>query len=496
MKAHSSFPRRHMDTLPQELREAFIDPRSSTREIHRRLGHRVVDAMIDRLSTLASRPVFGGSTPEALNRIFSEPLPKSGNDSDRVIAECLSTVVAHSMGIGHPRHFGHMDGPPLALGIFGDLIAAALNQNLMAWELAPAAVHVERQVVRWLAEIVGLGPHAGGNVVSGGTEANLTALWVARNLAAKQDRAVDGKLIFFASEESHLSLEKAADLLGVGLIRIQTGDDGAMLLEKLEREIRLVRERGERPFAIVATAGTTGRGAVDPLAALAESARVARLWFHVDAAHGGAACCSKTYSARLRGIESADSVTVDPHKWFGLPKGVGAVLFREVQLQRQAVRHTASYLSRRPRDGGERINPGEFTIQGSRRFDALKVWLALKQLGVEGIEALVDRCMAMTAYLTERVNLSAELEALHDPMLNLLCFRYRPRGHLIDDARLDTLTEEIQAVLEVEGHGWLSLTTLKGRRALRAVILNPWTDDQDIDAVLAEVVSIGRRLTG
>ncbi|MEK7879881.1 MAG: pyridoxal-dependent decarboxylase, partial [candidate division NC10 bacterium] len=225
MQAHASIPDA---PKPNELSQWFVDPRSSNREAHRRLGHRVVDLAIDHLSTLASGPVWTSSTPDTLNLLFSEPLPRHGMDPETVLAECLNTIMARSMGIGHPRHLGHMDGPPLALAIFGDLIASALNQNLLAWELAPAATHVERQVIRWLAEIVGLGPDAGGSLASGGTEANLTALWAARNLTDARHNGTRSPLVFFASDESHLSLEKAADLLRVGLIKIRTDDDGTM----------------------------------------------------------------------------------------------------------------------------------------------------------------------------------------------------------------------------------------------------------------------------
>ncbi len=443
-------------------RISIIDPRGHNREVARRMGHQVVDLIVDHLASLDQQPVLQ-------NRTLAGSPPPHGLAWPELAGILKDQIIPGAMQVAHPRFFGHMDSGPLWISVLADFLTAALNQNMLAWELSPLATAMERAVIDWLVRLSGLPEQAGGTLVSGGTAANLTGLLVAR------EHRPERRLIL-TSEQAHYSVAKAARVLGLGaeaVVAVPVDEDFHMDPVVLAR---LVQELPEPPLAVVATAGTTSTGSVDPLSAIAEVCHKYDVWLHVDAAHGGGALLSARARYRLAGIAKADSVALDPHKWMLQPKGIGVILVRDPALLHHVFNTGAPYLAR---TNGP-ISQGQFTLQGSRRWDALRLWMAWQHLGETGLAELIDQSLERTAYLSEAVASHPEFETAHTPDLNLLCFRLTG-----DDER----TEEAQRRLVESGIGFISLTTLRGRRWFRTVLLNPSITPADIDRVLAALVS-------
>lgn len=439
-------------------RFTVVDPRGSDREEARRMGYAMVDLIVDHLAGLAAQPV---QSP----RHLPEAPPPGGRPWPDLLALLQQQVVPGSMQVAHPRFFGHMDSGPLYVSVLADFLAAALNQNMLHREISPIASEMEEAVIQWLCRRADLEPGAGGTLVSGGFAANLTGIVLA------QQKHPERRLLL-ASAQAHYSVQKAARLLGLPCETIPVDAHFRLDAAALARRLK---DLPEPPLAVIATVGTTSTGSVDPLPEIALLCKQHGLWLHVDAAHGGGALFSPAARARLAGVEQADSLTIDPHKWLLQPKGIGAILTPEPARLQQAFATAAPYLGQ-----GGPVSLGQLTLQGTRRWDSLRLWAAWQHLGDAGLAALVDRSLALTHYLTEAVARHPELEAAHTPDLNILCFRLRGA---------DERTEAARARLVERGEGYLSLTALGGRRWLRAVLLNPSTTPADIDAVLAALLA-------
>ncbi len=439
-------------------RFTVVDPRGQDRETARRMGYAVVDLIVDHLAGLAERPVFSP------HRLPAAP-PLAGRPWPEVLDLLRRQVLPGAMQVAHPRFFGHMDSGPLYVSVLADLVAAALNQNLLHREISPLATEMEEAVVEWLCRSAGLPPAAGGTLVSGGFAANLTAICLARH------RHPERRLLL-ASAEAHYSVAKIARLLGLTAESVPVDQGFRLDAAALARRLKTLPEP---PLAVIATAGTTSTGSVDPLPEIALLCQRSGTWLHVDAAHGGAALLCADARLRLTGIEQADSITIDPHKWLLQPKSMGVILVQEPERLAAAFATGAPYLSR-----GGPTSLGQLTLQGTRRWDALRLWLAWQHLGDAGLAAVVEHGLALTQYLAETVAHHPEFEAAHQPDLNLLCFRLKGA---------DERTEAARERLVRSGAGYLSLTTLQGRRWLRAVMLNPSTTTADVDAVLAALLA-------
>lgn len=493
----------------------FIDPSGSNREFVRRMGYAVVDLITDRFATLTEHPVFSGITPNNMGELLSENLPEQGKSYQDVLAECRDRVVQHSMFFGHPNYIGHMITQPTVMAIFADALTAALNQSVFLWEVGPAAAHLEMEVIRWFAKLFGLGEQSGGTFVSGGTVANLTAILVARNLKLPIDVGREGltspKLrqtpVLFASEHSHFSVQKAASFAGLGtdnLILIRSDEDGRMSTTDLRARIGGARAAGQIPFCVVATAGTTVAGHIDPLPAIEQICREEDLWFHVDAAHGGALAFSSSRARLLEGISKADSIAFDAHKWLYMSIPASVVLFGNVSMLERYLHFKAPYIVDIPSRTGKRVNQGEMTVQGTRRFDALKIWLSLKHLGRLHFGTMVDRTVDLAHYMASRVQASDNLEACAPVTMNICCFRYHPKAlrerkdNLSDAAKrqaetfLDNLNVQVQKRLEASGKGFVSISTFQGKKVLRAIIHNRCIQKANIDHILNAVCHLGR----
>jgi L-2,4-diaminobutyrate decarboxylase len=364
---------------------------------------------------------------------------------------------------------------------------------------------VEAQVIRWFVELLGWPAGADGTLVSGGSVANLTGLLAAREarfpgcwrhgVAATEDAR---RAVLLVSGHSHYSVERTAGLLGLGSDAVVSVDEtaGRMDAEALERAIVALRAEGRIPFAVSATAGSTATGLFDPLDAVADVCARHGVWMHVDAAHGGSFLLSSTLRGLLKGVERADSVAWDPHKMMWMPMSVGAVLVRDRRHMDAAFQQKAPYLFH-PRPGEERSgDTGQRTLQCSRRFDALKVWICLRHYGTAHFSALIDGTVRNTHHLHALVTAAPDFEPLHEVHGNILCFRHLPPGIAGDDARADAFQAAVRERWNASGRGWITSTVLDGRRVLRVTLINPHTTESHVAALVDGLREVGREVLG
>ncbi|MEM9543609.1 MAG: pyridoxal-dependent decarboxylase, partial [Cyanobacteria bacterium P01_E01_bin.42] len=353
---------------------------------------------------------------------------------------------------------------------------------------SPIFSRLESHLLAEFAALFGLGTRSGGVMLSGGSLANLQALAVARNVKfdALQQGIIplDRAPVVLASEVAHTSLQKAAMLLGLGaaaVIPVKTNADSQMNIEALKRAIATAKQAGKIPFCIVGTAGTTTTGNIDPLLEIGQIARENELWFHIDAAYGGALILSENQRQRLTGIERADSITFNPQKWLYVAKTCAMVLFRDMERLTKSFRVKAPYM----RDAGDFINLGELSVQGTRHADILKLWLSLQHIGKSGYDRLIEESYQLTDYFRQQIEKRPFLEIASKPEMNLLCFRGVPPW--ISEEEWDKWNANLQAYLLRQGNLFLSLPVYRGNRWLRAVLLNPYADKTVCDRVFESI---------
>jgi L-2,4-diaminobutyrate decarboxylase len=463
---------------------AFIDPRGENRREIERLVGRVLSLLLPSLTDAAKRPPL----PEARTREVSIPEAPVAEDE---LLEGLRLLIAGSMNIAHPGYIGHMNSMPTTISILGDLVASALSNNMLFEELSPVFTPLELSLMRGFAGLFGLGEQAGGVLLGAGTMANLQALAVARNLkfgSLEKGIGASGKPpVILASEAAHASVRKAAMILGLGtsgVLAVATDENSRMRPESLLDEIRSARAEGREPFCVVATAGTTVTGNIDPLVETGEIAREHGLWFHVDAAYGGGLIFSEAYSGRLAGIERADSITFNPQKWLYVSQGCSMALFRNMKEMEQAFRVPSPYAGDAKVDG---VNLGEVTVHGSRRVEVLKLWLSLQHLGRRGYGQLVDEGCALAEYFLGKISERPFLQLVGRPDMNILCFRGTPDGVLA--SLWDEWNSRLQTHLLSEENLFFSLPPYRGARWLRTVLLNPYTDENLIERLFESIDS-------
>jgi len=484
-----------------------FDPLLRTRRQAARFGRRLLDATLDHVHDDALRTYSGASTA-ALDRLFDEPLPESGRDPLRVLEQCRRTVFRHSMNMSHRRIFGLFNPAPLPIAAFAELPMAFLNQSVDAWKAAPAATHLEMRLVRWMNDLIGFGPGAFGVFTSGGGVANTIALKLARDRAAGirirrrgLPRALMGRLRVYASDQAHFSIVRALDLLGLGeesLVRIDTRGTMKMSPDHLATAITKDLRRGLVPMAVVATAGTTNTGNIDPLERIAEVARARGIPLHVDAAYGGALLFSSRYAGRLEGLDRADSVTIDPHKWLFQPFSLGGLFVRDGKRLKGSFAIEPGYLRKDLEAETERLDFYHYSLEGSRSFRGLKLWFSLKALGRRGLGRLVDQTMDVAIHLEKEVSRRDWLEPLAAPVeCASLCFRYLPgwarrleregRARPSARARLNRAQVRIQQAIESRGYAWFPTIAIDRTVYFRFGVFNYLTRPADADAVLAHI---------
>jgi glutamate/tyrosine decarboxylase-like PLP-dependent enzyme len=481
-----------------------------TAEEFRRTGYDLIDRIAEHLAHVASAPVTPDETSADVRKILGSgrPLPERGADPEELLARAADLLFNHSLFNGHPRFFGYITSSPAPVGMLGDLLAAAVNQNCGAVALAPMATEIESQTVRWIADLIGFtstsrtGGEAEGLLVSGGNMANFVCLLAARTAKVGPDVRREGlgprRLVIYTSAETHTWIQKAADLFGFGTDAIRWIDvDGRqrMKTSELRRAIADDRARGALPFFVVGTAGSVSTGAIDPLPEIASICREGDLWFHVDGAYGAMAAEVPGAPGDLRGLANADSIAVDPHKWLYVPLEAACVLVRRSEDLRNAFSYHPPYY----RFGGEVLNYVDYGPQNSRGFRALKVWLALQHVGRAGYMESMAEDMRLSRKLHDLVERHPEFEALTQS-LSITTFRYVPpamRSTLGDAATehfLNRLNEELLARIQKSGRAYLSNAVIDGAFALRACIVNFNTSDEDVEALPGIVAEIARTL--
>lgn len=461
---------------------------------HKELGPAITRIITEFVSNLETRRVTSEATPNDTLKLFDEPFPEQGMSIEAILARFERDVAPHAMLVPSPRYFGQFNPTPLPIGVWADALTSILNQNAGAWRNGPTSAMIEARVIRWLCELLQYGEKSFGTLASGGSEANLIALKCARDrvatdLSQRGVRAAPAELVVYASEQCHYSIEKSADLLGLGrgsIRKIPTDDLFHVQPQAFEEAIKKDLGEGRLPFCVVAVAGTTSTGVIDQLAELAVVARKYDCWYHVDAAYGGALAFSKKHRGKLMGIEAADSITIDPHKWMFVPFSCGAVLVRDGgHVLRQAFDITPEYLNEDR--GGDDVEFDFFRYgqMGTRRFNSLKLWMALKFLGRQGYEEIIDRQVELTEYFGSQMDELSEFDRLGAVETAVCCFKFLPESaRNADGVTQDRLQQQLQQRIERGGEAWLTTTVLHGRRALRINVNSFLTERRHIDDLL------------
>ncbi|NJL47213.1 MAG: aminotransferase class V-fold PLP-dependent enzyme [Leptolyngbyaceae cyanobacterium SM2_5_2] len=460
---------------------AFIDPFGHNRAAIEGIFRTVTHQILDYLTSAGSQVPL----PQVESSLY-QAIPEQPGEMAALL-EPLQAIMAQSMNPAHPGYMGHMDPLPTTASLLGDWVAAALNNNMLSVEMSPALSRLEPLLMAEIAQLFGLGEKAGGLLVNGGTLANLQALTVARNVklnCLQKGLAGQPAPVLFASEMAHTSVQKAAMLLGLGLdgvVLVPTNANAQMQPDALEALIQKSLQAGQHPFAVVATAGTTVTGNIDPLPEIHRIARDYNLWFHVDAAYGGAIAFSLTHRHRLQGIERADSVTFNPQKWLYVAKTCASVLFRDMALLHSHFRIAAPYMKAE----SQWTNLGEISVQGTRHTDVLKLWLSLQHLGKAGYAALIDASYDLAQIMVEHIRQRPNLVLASEPDMNLVCFRSCPEN--LSPEQWDAWNAHLQQVLLRETKVFLSLPVFRQQRWLKAVLLNPFTTAEQIAALFSQI---------
>jgi glutamate/tyrosine decarboxylase-like PLP-dependent enzyme len=469
------------------------------------LGYQAVDMAASYFAELSSDPVFQRMDDSERQALMNMPLPAAPLSGDEILRLLAEQILPHPMGNGHPRFFGWVNSPPAMMAVITEILAAAMNPSCAGGD--HAAIYLEHCVIRWLMELLGF-PIEGsaGLLVSGGSAASLTALAAARHRALGQlgiDVRKQGvcsapsKLRLYASTQVHTCVQKAVELMGLGSDSIRwigVDADFRVSLHELRQAIQEDRQQGWHPFCIVASAGSVQTGAIDPLDALASLASDSNLWLHVDGAYGAAAVLDPNCKALFAGIERADSVALDPHKWLSVPVECGCVLVRNGSLLRDAFSLVPPYI-RTERGKGIGNLPwfAEYGFQQTRGFRALKLWVTLAHAGTSGLQKQITRQIALARYLEQKVEAAPDLELRSKGKLSIVCFRYVPRELAGNEEALNALNKIIMERMQADGTAFITNTTLAGRFLLRACILHYGTTERDIDMMLEAVQNIARQ---
>ncbi|MFJ9948635.1 pyridoxal phosphate-dependent decarboxylase family protein [Kitasatospora sp. NPDC091207] len=466
-----------------------------TSEDFRAAAHAAADLVSDYLAELPGRPVWQPMDDAARLSLLDAPLPAAGRPLTELLAAIDADVLPYPMGNGNPRFFGWVNSAPAPAGVLATLAASAMNPSSAGGDHAD--VHLERAVVRWIAELVGFPHPAGGGLLTSGTSmATIVCLAAARDRAARAagwDVREDGlagmpPLVGYVTGETHSCVRKAAELLGLGsrhLRTVATGPDGRLDPATLRAAIERDRAAGLLPFLVVASAGTVGTGAVDAFGPIADVCAEQRLWLHVDGAYGAFGVLDPQIAHRYAGLERADSLALDPHKWLGVPVDCGCALVRDTEELRATFSLVPSYL--RDEAAGSLGWFSEYGTEQTRPFRALKVWATIAHRGRDGIARDITRCTALARRLGELIATDDELELLAEVQTSIVAFRHRAAG--LDEAALDALNRELPVAVQRRGRVFVTGARLDGHEMLRACLLNADTTEADLDLLLSEVKS-------
>ena len=478
------------------------------------LAEAFVQLSTEYFGSVTNRRVFPEVTGPDLRTRFDELPPQEGGALKTLIQDCHE-VIESSRHNGHPRFFGYVASPSTPVGAFADLLASTLNASVTSWRSSPSATQIEQTVVRWLGALIGYDDNASGVLTSGGSMANLTALLIAhRNRSAGvSETGIQNsgpRMTIYASDQVHFSIIKAAGILGLGHAAVRlvpTDERFSIEVAALRDAIARDREQGLKPFCVVASAGTAATGAIDSLAEIGKIAREHDLWFHIDGAYGAPAAMIGERRPAFVGLELADSVSLDPHKWLYTPVDCGCLLLRDASAARKTFTAEADYVKVHESAEIESFAFWDYGIELSRRFRALKVWLTLKYYGAQRIAAAIADDIAMANHMAECVERDSQLELLAPVQLSICCFRYVPANERAEleaaateaerasvEQKINRLNEQIMYRVQRGGQAYLSNAMLRGKFALRACIINFRTTPADIDLTLQTVRDVARQI--
>ena len=457
-------------------------------------GNSVIQFMIEYLGGLRDRPVYRHTSSREIRRGLDSKLPITGTDFDSLLKVFRDTIVPFSRQNAHPRMFGYVQSPGTPIGAFADLLASTLNANLTIWRSAPASVELERMTIDWIRQILGFPAEASGLFVSGGSMANLAALAAARQ--TKHDSL--GRLRMYASSAAHFSIIKAAALLGIGRENVQhiaVDQRFRMRVDDLVAKINADLEASYVPFCIVGNAGTVDTGSIDPLREIRDVANRFQLWMHVDGSYGAFAILAESAKKLFAGMEQADSIALDPHKWLYQPVDVGCVIYRDPEIARAAFAYEAEYTRMFGEKSDEAFVCWDYGPELSRRFRALKVWMFLKGVGLDRLSDAIENNLACARHLESTVQASDDFEMVAPVQLSIFCFRYVPaRLRNQPPEAIDAFNERLLVALQRDGSSYLSNTTLAGRFALRGCVLNYRTTLRDMEILLDDLRRVAKSL--
>jgi aromatic-L-amino-acid/L-tryptophan decarboxylase len=454
----------------------------------------VTQFVTDYLNELRDHPVYRRTSSREIRSGLGSNLPIKGTDFDSLLKIFRDKIVPFSRQNAHPRMFGYVQSPGTLIGAFADLLASTLNANLTIWRSAPAPVELERLTIDWIRQILGFNPEAGGLFVSGGSMANLAALAAARQ--TKQDSL--GRLRMYASSATHFSIAKAAALLGIGrenVRHVAVDDRFKMRFDDLIAKIEADLGAGYVPFCVVGNAGTVDTGAVDPLLDIREVANRFQLWMHVDGSYGAFAILAQSARKLFAGMEQADSIALDPHKWLYLPVDVGCVIYRNPENARAIFAHEADYTRMFGEAADEAFVCWDYGPELSRRFRALKVWMLLKSVGLNRLSEAIESNLACARHLESMVQVSDDFEMVVPVELSIFCFRHVPVELRNQPPEvIDAFNEHLLVALQRDGSSYLSNAALGGRFALRGCVLNYRTTLRDMEILLDDLRRVAKSL--
>lgn len=468
-----------------------MNPVEISSDQFRRLAEQVTRLAADYLASIDTRPIAPVTNGAESVRLFRAPLPEKGIGEEALSA--LPEVMRLSR-VQNARFFGYVLGSGEPVGAVADLLASVLNQNVTAWRSGPAAVTIEQTVVGWLAEAIGCREFRG-HLTGGGSSANLMGLAMARETRSPaNEKGITPGAVVYASEEIHMSIPKSVALLGIGrenLRLISTDESFRMIPEALEARLLEDKAVGKMPMAIVASAGTVNTGAVDPLRKIADIAHRHGAWFHIDGAYGALAAVATPQT--LDGMELADSISLDPHKWLYQPLDCGCLLHRSPEAARKTFAHSGEYARSLSADPVEGFAFFEESLELSRRFRALKLWLSLRYHGFTAFRKSITRDLAHARRLADAIRKESQLELLAPVELSAVCFRHTGNDRL-SESELNRFNQGLLKRVVERGRVYLSNASLRGKFVLRACIVNHRTTDSDVDSVIPEVLQAAKEI--
>ena len=498
-----------LDTSTTAGTRPFINP-DADKEEFRKLGYEMIDSIADYYDTIRTRRIISESSSTEIEALFADELPEEGQDPESIIADWEKRILPHATHLGSPRYFGFVNGSGTMMSVFASAMAAAVNMNSGGWKAGPAATEIERRTITWIGELIGY-PAGGGLFVGGGTIANQAALTAALHNHPLYDQSGNGLqsgrpegrfILYMSDHEGHISIVKAADMIGLGrncIRRVRSNPDLTMNAAALEQMIREDSASGLIPFCVVAQVGSINVGVTDPLEEIAKICSEHNIWFHADGACGAVGAMLPELAHVYKGLDKADSVTLDPHKWLYISYECGCLLVKNAQQLRSSFSISASYLQNSLPTDYKGLDYFDYGPQMSRGFNALKVWMTIRHYGKKGYQTLLRQNILCAKHMHQLVSASTDFIPMHQPELFIYSFRYCPlslrekEGNEVNDF-LDSLNQKIADEIMASGFAFIMTSKVKGHIVLRLSICSHRSTLADMESVFKRLQETGQRL--